>query len=237
MALTRVTGAARLTDQVADLISEEIRSGRLTPGDKLPTEVELVKRLGVSRTVVREAVSRLRNAGLLEPRQGLGVFVLPPRLEPLDLSPSSKDKVLQVVEVRRALEAEAAALAAERATADDVSTLRVALTAVDAAVGGGGDGVDEDLRLHRFIADATHNPYIVATLSYLGQVMRSSIQITRANEARRRDFIEQVRAEHSAIVEAIAESDPAQAESAARTHMHHAAERLQDADERFWGTP
>lgn len=237
MVLSKVGGPVRLADRVAGLLTEEIQSGRLGAGDKLPTEVELVKQLGVSRTVVREAVSQLRNAGLVEPRQGLGVFVMPPRMAPLDLShdvSETKAKVLQIVEVRRGLEAEAAALAATRASAADVRRMREALAAIDAAADSGGDGVDEDLAFHRSVAESTGNPYLVATLGYLGEVMRSGIRITRANEARRDDFIHQVRSEHHVLVDAIEAGDATRAEAAARTHMRHAADRLQDADERFW---
>lgn len=237
MVLPKVRGPVRLADRVAELLTDEIRSGRLAVGDKLPTEVELVKQLGVSRTVVREAVSRLRNAGLLEPRQGLGVFVMAPRMEPLDLSMEALEtraKVLQIVEVRRAIEAEAAALAAARVTSDDVARIRQALVAIDSAVAEGRDGVDEDLAFHRCVAEATHNPILVATLRYVGEVMRGGIRVTRANEARHDDFIQQVRREHHAIAEAIESGDSSAAAAAARTHMRQAAERLQDAGETFW---
>ncbi|MBA2945788.1 FadR/GntR family transcriptional regulator [Streptomyces himalayensis] len=234
---SKVTGPVRLADRVAAVLAEEIESGRLAEGDKLPTEVELVKQLGVSRTVVREAVSRLRNAGLVEPRQGLGVFVMPRRTRPLDIeaeAAGTKIKVLQIVEVRRAMEGEAAGLAAERATPDDVARMREALDAIDSAVAAGGDGVDEDLAFHRSIAESTGNAVMVSTVRYLGEVMRSGIRVTRANEARRRDFIEAVRQEHHAIVAAIETGDATAARDAARHHMKHAAARLQDADERFW---
>ncbi|UUN29982.1 FadR/GntR family transcriptional regulator [Streptomyces sp. FIT100] len=237
---SKVSGPVRLADQVAAILAEEIESGRLAEGDKLPTEVELVKQLGVSRTVVREAVSRLRNAGLVEPRQGLGVFVLPRRTRPLDLEAATADatdtkaKVLQIVEVRRAMEGEAASLAAIRAAPDDVARMRQALDAIDAAVASGGDGVDEDLAFHRSIAESTGNTVLVATVRYLGEVLRSGIRVTRANEARRGDFIEAVRQEHHAILAAIETGDAVAARTAARRHMHHAAARLQDADEGFW---
>ncbi|GHE69565.1 FadR/GntR family transcriptional regulator [Streptomyces capitiformicae] len=236
---SKVSGPVRLTDRVAALLWEEIESGRLAEGDKLPTEVELVKQLGVSRTVVREAVSRLRNAGLVEPRQGLGVFVMPRRIRPLDLeadaeTADTKSKVLQIVEVRRAMEGEAAYLAATRATPGDCARMRQALAAIDAAVVAGGDGVDEDLAFHRSIAESTGNAVMVSTVRYLGEVLRSGIRVTRANEARRADFIEAVRQEHHAILAAIEARDAKAARSAARSHMKHAASRLQDADPVFW---
>ncbi|CAM5685859.1 putative L-lactate dehydrogenase operon regulatory protein [Streptomyces afghaniensis 772] len=232
---SKVPGPVRLADQVAATLSEEIESGRLAEGDRLPTEVELVKQLGVSRTVVREALSRLRNAGLVEPRQGIGVFVLPRRTRPLDLDAAdTKAKVLQIVEVRRAMEGEAASLAAARATPHDLARMRQALDTIDSAVAAGGDGVDEDLAFHRSIAESTGNAVMVSTVRYLGDVSRSGIRITRANEARRNDFIEAVRDEHHAILAAIESGDPEAARAAARRHMKHAAGRLQDADDSFW---
>lgn len=240
--LTRVNASTSLADRVATVLTEEIRGGRWPVGSKLPTETTLVQELGVSRTVVREAISRLRTAGLVEPRQGSGVFVLKPSTAPLDLSvdetfghaPEIKIKVLQIVEVRRAVEAEAAALAAQRVTDADVGAIRDALATLDEAVAAGGDGVEEDLAFHRAIADASGNPVLAETVRYLGEVMRTGIRVTRANEARRDDFIQQVRDEHAAIVSAIASRDPEAAREAARTHMVGADRRLQDADERFW---
>ncbi|MGW5739087.1 MULTISPECIES: FadR/GntR family transcriptional regulator [Streptomyces] len=234
---SKVSGPIRLADRVAAILSEEIESGRLAEGDKLPTEVELVKQLGVSRTVIREAVSRLRNAGLVEPRQGRGVFVMPRRTRPLDLeaeASGTKSKVLQIVEVRRAMEGEAASLAATRATPEDIARMRQALAAIDAAVAAGGDGVDEDLAFHQSIAESTGNAVMVSTVRYLGEVMRGGIRVTRANEARRGDFIEAVRVEHHAILTAVESGDAEAARSAVRRHMKHAASRLQDADEGFW---
>ena len=238
--LQRVNASTSLVDRVAGLLTEEILSGRLPVGSKLPTEVKLVEQLGVSRTVIREAISRLRNAGLVEPRQGSGVFVLKPATAPLDLAVDeahtheAKAKVLQIVEVRRAVEGEAAGLAAERATPSDVATMRAALVTLDEAVAAGGDGVDEDLAFHRVIADSTENPVMGATVRYLGEVLRTGMRVTRANEARRDDFMEQVRSEHGAIVDAIDAGDRKAARDAARRHMRQAARRLQDADEKFW---
>jgi GntR family transcriptional repressor for pyruvate dehydrogenase complex len=239
---TKVDGPVRLADRVAAMLADEIESGRLTTGDKLPTEVELVKQLGVSRTVIREAVSRLASAGLVEPRQGRGVFVLPRRTRPLDLeadttsTTDTKTKVLQIVEVRRAMEGEAAELAATRATAADHARMRKALDAIDAAVAAGGDGADEDLAFHRSIAESTGNAVLVSTVRYLGEVSRGGIRVTRANEARRGDFFDAVREEHHAILAAIEQGNAKAARTAARRHLKHAAVRLQKADPEFWHT-
>jgi GntR family transcriptional regulator, transcriptional repressor for pyruvate dehydrogenase complex len=235
--LPKVSGPVSLADRVAEVLTDEITSGRLSPGDRLPSEVQLVKQLGVSRTVVREAVSRLRNAGLVEPRQGAGVFVLEPRVQPLDLSVEAqrtKASVLQIVEVRQAMEGEAAALAATRATPEHLGRIHAAFEAIDADVRAGGDGVDADLAFHHSVGDSTGNPVLAATLRYIGSLMRNGIRVTRANEARRADFAAQVRREHQVMIEAIEARDPKAARAAARQHMEHAAERLQQADDRFW---
>jgi len=135
---TPVTSGARLSDQVADQLAAEIRRGGLAPGDKLPTEARLVEQFGVSRTVVREAVSRLKSLGLVDSRQGSGVFVqaVAP-FTPLNFEArhaASQEAVVQMVEVRRALEAEVAALAAQRRSATDMRRIQAAVKALDAAV-------------------------------------------------------------------------------------------------------
>lgn len=223
--------AARLSDRLAALIEGQLEEERLKPGDRLPTEPQLAAAHGVSRTVVREAVHQLRSRGLLVSRQGSGVYVAqPPQHRPLVFDPKvlgSIDAVVHVVEVRRAIEGEIAALAAQRATRADLAALRRALAAVEAAAKAGRDGVDEDLALHRAIAEATHNPQFVLLLGFLEQYLRDAMKVTRANEARNLKFAVAVRTEHQAIVDAIAAHDAAAARRAATHHMARAAVRLE----------
>lgn len=235
---TPVTSGARLSDQVADQLAAEIRRGGLAPGDKLPTEAQLVAQFGVSRTVVREAVSRLKSLGLVDSRQGSGVFVRQPSsFAPLNFEAqhaASQAAVIQMVEVRRALEAEVAALAAQRRTAADLRRIQSAVKALDAAVQRGGNGVSEDVQFHRAIAEASNNPFLLQTLEYLGQFLHGATQVTRANEARRLDFAQQVQDEHAAIVQALQAGDPQAARSAAAGHMDNAIVRICSADPAFW---
>ncbi len=228
---------AYLSDQVADVMAAKIRAGRLVAGDKLPTEATLVDQFSVSRTVVREAMSRLKSLGLVESRQGSGVFVKEIGFSPLNFdakSTVSKQAVIQMVEVRRALEAEVAALAAQRRTQADVKRIRKSITRLDKAVLAGGDGVDEDVHFHRAIADATRNPFLIGTLEYLGQFLQGATRVTRANEARRADFARQVREEHAVIVSAIEAGDAEAARKAATLHMNNAIARIEHADPAFW---
>jgi GntR family transcriptional repressor for pyruvate dehydrogenase complex len=220
----------RLSDRLAVLLGEQIESGQLKPGDRLPTEQKLAFLHGVSRTVVREAVHQLKSRQLVLSRQGSGVFVAP---TPMNLSLAfdptvldSMQSVVHVVEVRRVLEGEIAALAAERATRTQVATMRRALKAIDSAAASGHDGVAEDLAFHRAIGEATGNPQFSLLLGFLEQYLREGMRITRGNEARRDDFMQAVRLEHQAIVDAIAARDPAVARKRAREHMARGERRL-----------
>jgi GntR family transcriptional repressor for pyruvate dehydrogenase complex len=223
--------ADRLSDRLAAYLAGQIDGGVLVPGDRLPTEPELAAAHGVSRTVVREAVHQLRSQGLLVSRQGSGVYVAPPALHrPLAFDPTvleSMAAVVQIVEVRRAVEGEIAALAAQRATRAQIVALRRALAAIDAAVKAGGDGVAEDLAFHRAIADASGNPQFALLLGFLEQYLREAMRVTRGNEARYEEFMDEVRAEHLAIVDAIAAHDDKAARRAATEHMRQAARRLE----------
>lgn len=228
---------ARLSDRVADALEAEIRAGRLAAGLKLPTETALAEQFAVSRTVVREAVSRLKSLGLVDSRQGSGMYVREPGIAPLSFDrrhAGSQTAVVQIVEVRRALEAEVAGLAAQRSTPADVRRIRESIDALAAAVAAGGDGVAEDVAFHRAIADAARNPFLLDTLKYLGQFLEGATRVTRANEARRADFAREVREEHEHIVRAIEAGDPAGARAAAASHMDNAIRRILSADPAFW---
>ncbi len=232
-----ITPGAHLSDRVADALAAEIRAGRLVAGDKLPTEAVLVEQFSVSRTVVREAVSRLKSLGLVDSRQGSGVYVKGAGFSPLNFDPRyavSKQAVIQMVEVRRALEAEVAALAAQRRTQADVKRIRQSISALEKAVQAGGDGVSEDVKFHRAIADAARNPFLIGTLEYLSQFLQGATRVTRANEARRADFARQVADEHEQISQAIEAGDVAAARRSAARHMDNAIKRIEQADPVFW---
>jgi GntR family transcriptional regulator, transcriptional repressor for pyruvate dehydrogenase complex len=230
----KISVAPTLSDQVSQALLARIESGRLKAGEKLPPEAILAPEFGVSRTVVREAISRLKHGGLLESRQGSGVFVsLQPTISPLKIDDSvieSREALLQIVELRRAIESETAALAAQRRSKAQLAEIELAFRAIDAEVAAGGDGVAADVGFHRAIARATGNPYFLKTLEFLSQYLTSATRLTRANEARRIEFMRQVREEHSAIVEAIRRRDAAAARNAAATHMFNAAKRLRTTE-------
>ena len=220
----------RLSDRLAALLTQQLESQGMAPGSRLPTERQIAETHGVSRTVVREAVNQLKSRGLLVSRQGAGIFVADSRNRPLAFNPEvmkSVESVVQVVEVRRVIEGEIAALAAQRASRSQVATIRRKLTAIDNAARAGGDGVDEDLEFHRAIGEACGNPQFGQIVAFLEQYLRDAMRVTRANEARRQDFMEAVRAEHRAIFDAIAANDPVEARKRALKHLANGQLRLQ----------
>ena len=237
MTLQALAPGVRLSDRVAGALEAEVRAGRFSAGDKLPTEVALSQQFSVSRTVVREAVSRLKSIGLVDSRQGSGVYVREAGIPPLSFDAhyaQSKGAVVQMAELRRPLEAEVAALAAERRTPADLRRIRRAIEALDAAGAAGGDGVMEDVAFHRAVADAAHNPFLLSTLQYLSRFLIGATRVTRANEARRRDFMREVRHEHGLIADAIAARDAAASRVAASGHMNNLMRRIGQADPAFW---
>ena len=223
----------RLSDRLAALLAAHVESGGLAPGDRLPTEQQLAQAHGVSRTVVREAIHQLRSRGLLVSRQGSGVYVSKAaRNHALSFDAAvleSIEAVVQVREVRRALEGETAALAATRASRVQVAALRRALRAIDKSTAEGGDGVAEDLAFHRALTEAAGNPHFGRLLEFLEHYLAEAMRVTRGNEAHRLDFMEDVRAEHRAIVDAVAARQPSLARRRAVEHMRRGDRRLQIA--------
>lgn len=225
--------APAMSDTVAQQLLKQIEIGSFAATGKLPTEAVLAQQFGVSRTVIREAISRLKNEGVVEPRQGSGVFVKehgairPLRIDYAEaIEPSSMPHLLAV---RRAIEAEVAAEAARRCTDRDIAEIDAALANIDEAAATGRDGVAEDVAFHRKIAAVTGNPYFIKTLNFLNQYLEAGVAVTRRNEATRDDFSRQVRDEHAAIVDAIRARDPMAARNAALTHLYNAERRLSQA--------
>lgn len=178
LASTRRTG---LVDQVIAQLRAQIDSGEWGVGDRIPTETELSDQLEVGRNTVREAVRALAHAGLLEIRQGAGTFVraaselggaLRRRLE--------RSRLRETLEVRRALELEAARLASRSRTDDDLAVLEAAMRRRDAASADNDvDGfVAADVDVHRAVVQATHNSLLIELYSNIVQVVQDSIEQT-----------------------------------------------------------
>jgi len=230
--------ARNLTEEVVARITEEIRKGRLGPGARLPTEQELMRAMGVSRTVVREAVAALRSEGMVTTRQGSGAFVatdasrMPFRIDPEGLS--SIGDVLEVMELRLALEIEAAALAAERITPERLVPIGRALRDIEAAIGRDEGAINEDFAFHRAIAEASRNPRFAQLLEFLGRhvIPRQSVRVSVGTQQSQRQYLVSIQKEHARIYDAIRDGQPAEARKAMRTHLTRSLQRYRRLAER-----
>lgn len=225
-----------LAHGLVDDLGEKIRGQLLRPGDKLPTESAIMQAYGVSRTVVREALSMLQASGLVETRHGVGTFVLPQRaasMFQLDASDmATAVDVLAVLELRISLETESAGLAALRCSPEGLRVMREALDEFERNVAQGGDTAAQDVRFHLQIAQATGNPYFADILHHLGTnlIPRTRVNAIR-NLERRGDYLARVNREHEEIYAAIARRDPDAARAAMRIHLTNSRERLRVAQE------
>jgi GntR family transcriptional repressor for pyruvate dehydrogenase complex len=227
-----------LAHDLVEGIASQIRSQQLRPGDKLPTEGEIVRAWGVSRTVVREALSKLQASGLVETRHGIGTFVLEPQSKPVFIIDPAEIAaavdVMAVLELRIRLETETAGLAAQRRTDAQLAELRGALDELEArSEGKGGDTVDADLRFHMVIAAATGNRYFAEIMGHLGATLipRARINSPKVASEDLPQYLRRVNREHEEIYEAIARRDPEAARAAMRLHLTNSRERLRRAQE------
>ena len=226
-----------LGHELVERIGAQIRTQALKPGDKLPTESEIMHSYGVSRTVVREALSRLQAAGLVETRHGIGTFVLQARggasfrIDPADIADAVD--VLAVLELRISLETESAGLAALRRSDQQLAAMRAALDAFEAGVGTLGDTVAPDFRFHLQIAEATGNRYFADIMSHLGAALipRTRINSSRLAQQDLPHYLRRVNREHEEIYAAIARKDADAARAAMRIHLTNSRERLRRAQE------
>ncbi|MFZ6799507.1 FadR/GntR family transcriptional regulator [Undibacterium sp. Di24W] len=228
-----------LATVVVEHLTARIKSDDLKVGEKLLTESEIMQVYGVSRTVVREAISQLKAAGLVETRHGIGTFVLAPshHLGMQNSSIITVRDVLDVLEVRISLETEAAWHAATRRTESQVTELRDVLQQMRDTVASGVHSIEADVRFHLLIARATGNQYFVELLGHLGHTLipRARLNTAQLNHDDPGAYLSRVQHEHEAIFNAILGKDPEAARAAMRTHLSNSWERLRLAQEAIEG--
>jgi GntR family transcriptional regulator, transcriptional repressor for pyruvate dehydrogenase complex len=211
-------------------LKDKILSGELAPGTKLPSEAELLAEYAVSRTVVREAVSRLQAEGLVETFQGRGSFVLAvPEPSSFTLESSairSHHDVLAMIDFRLGVESEAAALAAARITPASSGPVRDALGEFGRA--GQEGAVEADFAFHRAVAAATGNRFYVDLLDSLGPMMIMLPRMRLGEEFSMTDatHVERVQREHDNIGAAVLAGDVETARAAMRLHLGNTRRRL-----------
>lgn len=233
-ARSRARPRTNLAESIAADLRHRLASGGLQPGDRLPTENELARAHGVSRAVVREAIAALRSDGLVTARQGSGVFVndAPPtalRLSLFNFDPAKLSSIIEILELRAAVEGEAAALAAERSSPAELANIKEHHGAVAQAVAAGELGEAQDFAFHLAIAESTHNRHFVEFFRFLGARTIPRAQTSRRSERASvsRAYLDRIYREHGQIVDAIAAKDPAGARDAMRAHLKGSQERYE----------
>lgn len=229
--------ARNLAHEIVEALRAQIHGRILKPGAKLPTESDIMRAFGVSRTVVREALSKLQAASLVETRHGVGTFVLESRqahgfgIEPGEIATAGD--IMAVLELRISLETESAGLAAQRRNDAQLAEMRAALDAFEANLEGAGDAVSPDFRFHLCIANATGNRYFADIMSHLGATVipRTRIDSPRVAQEGREQYLRRVNREHEEIFQAIARRDSDSARAAMRIHLTNSRERLRKAQE------
>lgn len=222
-----------LTADLAADLRARIVDGVIQPGDKLPSENTLISEFGVSRTVVRSALTRLQAEGLVETERGRGSFALTP---PPDGPTSARgtravvtmEDRLHLLEFRMGVESEAAALAARNRTDRQLKAVAKALEEFTASVGHPAHAMKSDYDFHRAVAAASGNPFYSDCLASLGQTMIAMprTRLMTGVEHYARDHFDQVVHEHESIYAAIAEGDESSSSAAMRSHLANSRRRL-----------
>ncbi|MHA3835356.1 FadR/GntR family transcriptional regulator [Terrabacter sp. AAH1] len=230
--IDRDTGRG-LAHELVEKLKEQILAGRMEPGQKLPTEASLVAEYGVSRTVVREAISRLQAAGLVETFQGRGSFVLAlPETQGFavgaDRVRTHRD-VLDMIDFRIGVESEAAGLAAERRTELQLKAIERALRELTRAGEKPSGAVEADFEFHRRIALASGNRFYADLLASLGpmMIMLPRTRLEAAYTVSDATHVTRVSLEHENVYLAIARADGPAARAAMRLHLANSRARLQ----------
>ena len=225
-----------LTEELARRIADQILSGKLTSNERLPTVQEMAQKFGVSRTVVRETVAKLKADGFITVRHGAGMFVASDlRHRPLRIDPDQvagiRDMV-EIMQVRLGLEVEAAGLSAMNRSPADLRRINSALKAMITAARKQQLAVEEDRLFHSEIATSTGNQYFVTFLEFLGRyiIPRGSIRIGNDTALERTHYMEQLEEEHSRIYQAIERRDAEMARHAMRQHLRSGLERLEQME-------
>jgi GntR family transcriptional regulator, transcriptional repressor for pyruvate dehydrogenase complex len=217
----KVVRSSRLYEQIVQQVEESIQKGALKTGDKLPPERELAQQFGVSRTAVREAVKALREKGFVEAYPGRGTFIMETSAHPIRLSLDRMVKAGQaegsryLTEVREMMEPEIAALAAERAEAEDLAAMRESFEVMENAKRDPEAFIEADLDFHLALAEAAANPIILSLIdSIVGLLREQRMGIFQVEGGPERGQYH-----HKKILDALEHRDAGGAREAMKAHM------------------
>lgn len=229
-----VAPPTRLGEQLAARMAELIERGEFSDGERLPAEIDLADRFGVSRPVIREALSRLRGTGAIVSRRGSGSYVqkrsdLATRLnDAVGFGPvNSLAEVRKCYEFRIGIEGEAAYFAAQNRTPEMLLIMREALDRMESATARGMIGMSADLEFHIAVARASGNEFFETVMQSMRTPIEFAINLGRSlSLTRPLEHLRIVQTEHVVMLEAIAAQDRNAARLAMRTHIENACSRI-----------
>jgi GntR family transcriptional repressor for pyruvate dehydrogenase complex len=222
----------RVYQIIIEQIKSSIERGDLKPGDRLPSERELAESLSVSRSAVREAFSALEASRIIRVQPGVGVFLeedanqdIIVRLNEILAGSGPNHNLLQLLEVRQALESQAAYLAATRHTEADLQMIRQAYNRLAASVEAESVAAEEDYRFHLAIVEAAHNPMLSETVKLFSDRCLAGLYVSRSESVRIPGKSAEVLAEHEQIMRAIEAKDAMKAGRMMWEHLYNVETR------------
>ncbi len=229
--ITQVSKSKSLTIELMETLRNEIVSGKFKLGEKLPSSKYIEEKAGVSRTVVREAIAQLRAEGLVESRQGVGVFVsktVPHKAFVIQASEfESVVEAIHILQLRMAVESETAALAALNRTDEQMQAIQQHLNTMKQSILEERDSANDDLNFHLAIANATGNPYFSRFMQYIGAGVIPGRTLITENMTKEEmsSFYAAIQEEHEQIARAIQNESPEMASAAMKAHLNASIRR------------
>ena len=221
-----------LVDFTVEHLVSEIDNGIYKPGDRLPTESEMIQKFKVSRTVVREAISKLQVAERVVTKHGLGSFVIDEKAKSYYKITAAdqmtlKD-VLDILELRLSLESEAAALAAIRRTDFNLECMQKALDDFEKSISLDAAAISSDYQFHLEIIKATNNNHFYNLLNYLGSMIipRARLKIINQSAIDKISYLKMIHDEHREVFNAIKAKDPEKSRKIVSDHLMKTRDRL-----------
>lgn len=219
----------RLEERVYTGLLDDIRLGKFTLGQRLPSETDLAAQYGCSRPVIRSALAKLRESGLIISRQGSGSYVSSGHPDGMSgYAPlESIEDIAVYFRFRKSIEAETVQLAARRAEPADITNLRALLEKMDELAEKGEATVEADIEFHRYIANLSDNRFLIETMGmlrpnwlFVGKFVRSLSQTGYLGRK------QNMNSEHKAIVAALEAGDSKAAKKAMNKHIEGSERRV-----------
>lgn len=235
--LNQVPKSLSLTNELVKSLRTEIQKGSFKPGDKLPSSKVIENQAGVSRSVVREAIAQLKAEGLVDSRQGVGVFVTaiqPTKAFKIDRAEfESIHNAIQILELRMSVESEMSGMAAKNRSDEQMQNIIDCMHAMENKIALGEKATTEDFAFHKAIAEASGNPYFLRFIDYIGSGVIPAREIITKYEkdSGSEKLLTVIQEEHQQITRAIQAQDSELAKASAKAHLSNSIKRHTQIEE------